>query len=381
MKKSVFIAVALAVAVSLSGCAASSPSAPSKPSGSKSSSAATPAASSLQYTVKDVVSPKTVDRSASYTTFELDALSKLGSVSGIYFLDDDNFIFSAKNGKVDDQNPDSEYDLYKYNLKTETLTRICEGVMLDVDDTVAVKDADNFSIIDNNSYYKIKNNRLVNTHDYTCTRYNEHFVCDAVYNEANGKLLFTETDQSGKITAAYVSDSDLSSPQQLPFSGIYRVQWADKSHVLVAFKEGDKSVLAKYGLDDKSVVLTELPYNNFFIDPVICDNGSIDFMYLETRDAAKPVGLLNTTDGTISRIYFEDCNPKSLVRNGQIAAFTDSGDEHKLFLYNTKDNTSMIRGTVHDYPFAVAVSPNGSTIAFASSDLTGKRTFYINTIK
>lgn len=387
LRKSLFATVSLllAICINLSACATPHETSSITSSTSNSASSSEPSSinsshtdSSSPYTIKDVVKPNINDRSSSYRTSELTALNKK-NISSIYFLDDENFIFSAKNGKTDEENTDHEYDLYKYNLTTDTLTRICEGVMLYIDNTVKVKDSDNFSIISNGSYSKIENNKLTQSRNFRNEGKDKNLsICDAFYNEESGKLLFTEADASGNTTAAYVSGADFSSPEKLPFSGIYRVQWVDSNHVLVAYKDGEKSVLAKYGLDDKSTILTTLPENNFFLDPLICDNGLIEFLYLEPQNMEHPRGLLNTNDGTISRVYFDSCNPESQPRNGRIAAFTDSDEEKQLYLYNTADNTSTIRGKAQGYPSSVAVSPDGKTIVFFCTDFSGSRKSYIN---
>jgi hypothetical protein len=101
------------------------------------------------YKVEPEKTPVIIDISGESRTAELTALSNRFSdkkISGLYFLDSNSFIFSAQNGEknIRDENPC--YDLYRYNLKSEKLTRICTGFELR-DSSITVRSAENFTCI------------------------------------------------------------------------------------------------------------------------------------------------------------------------------------------------------------------------------------------
>jgi hypothetical protein len=396
MKKPIIAALSLSLAfcIYLSGCEDNSYKATSANNSSSSANSSISLAvtssydPSSPYIIQSVVNPVTVDESSAYTTTELTALNKLNKakfIGSLFFLDNNTIIYSAQNGKKIDNDFDTDYDLYKYNLTTDVLTHICSGIRNF--NSVTIKDINNFSLSNGNNYFKIENNKLTASHYFLKEgeKSGHNTIGDAFYNEQTGKLLFSESGKTGTITGTYVSDINFSSPQKLPFSRIYRVQWLDNTHVLVGYKDGDKSLLAKYGLNDKTTIVTTLPDKNFFIDPSACNNGIIEFMYLETQSEERPIGFLYPESGTISRVSFTDCIPSSLLNNGRMVSYTNvpwgSSEKSKLNLYDTATNTNTLRGDFPNYPGSNAVSPDGSTIVFSSYTNVNNNVvdkFYIN---
>lgn len=225
-------------------------------------------------------------------------------------------------------------------METDTLILLCPGYTLYHDSYIMVKDINNFSIVTGTSYLKIKDNKKAiqrNVFQEAKTKY--QYVNAVFYHEDNDKMLVLENDMITRNSSAYVTDSQFSASQKLPFEDIYRVQWADKDHVLVAYKEKDgKSVLAAYNIEDKNIKITALPSNHYFIDPVPSDHGIIRFLYLDDPRTEMPWGFLDLNKGTIDRIYFESCNPESIMRNGRMAGFSQSSSENnqnnQLFLFD-----------------------------------------------
>jgi hypothetical protein len=366
---------------------ASSSASSSQSASSQISSSSLNESGNSSFKILSETKPILSDKSSSYQSIELPVPDNLKTtVSGIYFLNDDEIVFSAVNGKTD-VDTEKNYDLYKYNLKSKALNKICSGFMLYIDDTITVKDTDNFSICGDGSYVRIENGKTAEIHYFRdeSKKANINNVNDAIYNEVAGKLLYSVTNKGGNITDIYLSNINFSSSERLPFENVYRIQWEGNDHVLVAYKDGSKSMLADYSVKDKSSVLTELPDNNYFIDPLVCDNGLIRFFYLEVNDSKAPYGFLDVQKGTISRVLFDEANPISLMRSGKMAAFSESGSYPNtvstLYLYDTATNQSIICGTKVKNPDTAAVSPNGTTIVYTCSVANGNKVldnFYIN---
>ncbi|ABZ84142.1 hypothetical protein HM1_1572 [Heliomicrobium modesticaldum Ice1] len=204
-------------------------------------------------------------------------------------------------------------------------------------------------------------------------------VNDVFFNEENNKLLILENDFKTKTSAVYLTDNKFLSTEKLPFVNAYRAYWVDKNHVLVAYKEGNKSILAKYNLADKSASLTNLPDNNTFLDPQISNDEIIRFFYKEPS-AEKPWGFLDLDKKMIIRAFFKESNPVSSVQNGRMGGFTESSSQAKkqLFLYEIASNKMIVRSEDVDNPYALAVSPDGENIIFAVSTPNGETRLYSN---
>lgn len=333
------------------------------------------------YKINDQVTPQIINESDKYKDIELKELnSKINStMSEIYFLDEENIILSLKNNNSSD-NPQENYDLYKYNLSKDVLTFLCSEYVFKGSSTINVKDCNNFSITTNGSYLAIENNKAKILRDLFNEARNKYPGVSAVYyNEDNNKILLGVLRPSQE---AYLTDEGLESFQKLPFKNIYRVQWADKENVLVAYTEDSGGILAKYNIIDETYQVTNLPENNYFIDPVISDKGIIRFLYLNDPYHEMPWGFLDINKGIIDRIYFENCNPISIVRNNRMVGFSQTNPSNnlnsKLFLYNNETKTTIIRNDSVDYPCCVAVSPNGSKVIYGAGIREGKK-YYINT--
>jgi hypothetical protein len=260
-------------------------------------------ADSSPYTISKEIKPTVKNEATKYQNVEFTDLNKYNFkiISELYFLDSDSIIFSADNGK---NKPNIE-DLYKYNLKTKTLSLLCPEYTLYGDEYINVKDAGNFSIIKDGFYIRIENNKVKVKRNLLVEAIKKNSYASSVfYNENNDKMLLLQTKMVSKtiapvtdgfLTTAYVTKSDFSSPQSLPFKYVSRVQWANDKNVLVCYKDSNnKSYLAKYNLSDKSIVTTALPDKTYFIDPVISDNQIIRFLYLETQGLTfRPWGFLD----------------------------------------------------------------------------------------
>jgi hypothetical protein len=240
------------------------------------------------YKVEDVIKPLITDQSSVYRTTELTGLSKRfyqRDIEGIYYLDNQTILFSASNGLKTYYNPDACYDLYRYNLKTEKLTKIRAGFNIS-DCTVNVQSPSDFSILRTGTYLKIKNSQVIVSREVTEEAEKHYrYLQDSYFNESANKYILFCGKYYGKeyISTVYLTNSTFSSSQKLPFSGVYRVQWADSTHILLAYKSGSRSLLANYSLKDKTSTITTLPAKTCFIDPILSDQGLIRFTYLDTQ--------------------------------------------------------------------------------------------------
>lgn len=342
---------------------------------------------STPFAVSDVKSPVSADETAACSETalpELNARFSDQAVSEAYFLDARTVLFSVKARTGSDGLP--EYDLYRYDLEQKTIKLLCENFMLYSDDTVAAENPENFSVWNGTEYLKVENGRVASRHSFAREAQKAGLtIGDAFYNEQAGKLLFEETDAGGNVVGAYLSGLSFAAPQKLPFSGVYRVQWADPAHILAAYRDGGKSVLALYGLKDQSTVLTVLPDGNFFLDPQICDDGSLAFLYLEPRDSAEPFGILRPQTGEMARVLFQSANPRGLMRQGRMAFFSQAGTypdiRADLLLYDAASNRSILRAERTELPVAAAVSPDGKDIFYVTSHADGGKVsfaFHLN---
>lgn len=335
-----------------------------------------------------------VDDSSAYQTGELTELNeilaktipdqKLRIVTDLYFLDDEHLIFSVNNGSNKD-NPEESCDLYRYGLESKELKLLCRGYMLYCDSTVTVKDAHNFSISRGGSYLKIQND-AVHSKRFLFWEARKTFPAAAAvfYNEENDKMLILEADLISKTNKAFVTAGDFTSPEQLPFKNIYRVQWADNKRVLVAYKDGNhNSFLALYNLTDESTTTLTLPEKSFFIDPVIYDQDLIRYLYLDEPANEGPWGFLNLNTWQADHIYFECSVVVSLVKNGRMAGFIPSSSQNihlnnQLFVYDNTGKEISLRDRTVDYPQALAVSPDSRSIVFTVVNPAGESKFFLN---
>lgn len=338
---------------------------------------------SLPYTVNDVIKPEIIDESSQYTNIELTDLNKNNNykpITEVYFLDNENIIFSVPNEKKD-ADASEACDLYKYNFKSKVTTVVCQGFVLYCDCNIRVKDFNNFSIIKNGLYLKIENNEVkIKRNLFKEIKDKYPLARKVYYNEENNKVIIFQEDIISKTNVVFITESDFSIAKKLPFENVYRVQWADKNNVLVAYKDSNNE-LAKYNLSNGSIVTTTLPKDNYFIDPVISDNGIIRFLYLNDSRKETPWGFLDLNKGSINRVCFESCNPTSIVRNARMAGFFESDSDDfisRLFLYDNHTENITVRNNSVELPQALAVSPDGKTILFVSGNLNGESKFYIN---
>ncbi|MDD2422163.1 MAG: hypothetical protein PHU78_08515 [Heliobacteriaceae bacterium] len=337
------------------------------------------------YSINNEIKPAIIDEASKFNNSELRRLNEKinpKSIMEIYFLDDNNIIFSANN----DAKEGMFYVLYKYNLKDNKLMFLCSEYMLYNDCFVNVKDSSNFSITRCGTFIKVENNKVITKQNAIINEAKRRYpyVTEAFFNADNNKVLLREGDVNNKVNGAYITDIKFTSAQKLPFENIYRVQWMDNENILVAYDDSrSNSILAKYNLEDESIKTTVLPEGNYFIDPVISDNGIIKFLYLDSRTVnGSPRGFLDLNKGIIDRVYFESCNPSSIVRNNLMAGFSQNSPENvitnKLFLYDNNTKTITIRANPIDYPQAVAVSPDGKAIIYVAGSGSGESKFYLN---
>lgn len=385
MKYKSHIILCLFFLLFISGCNTTSNSTSPQNNNSTTTSNSLDNGSSL-YVINNEIKPQIINDSINYKNSELTNLNKkinFKAISDLYFLDNSNIIYSVINGK-NSANDNENSDLYKYDLENNILTLLAPDYTLYSDSYIVVKDSSNFSIISNDTFLTIKDNSVkVKRNFFNEVKSKYPYVTAAFYNEENDKILILENDLITKNFNAYITDNQISSPLKLPFSNIYRVQWADKDNVLVAYKESNsKSLLATYNLSDKSTKITTFPDKNYFIDPIMSDNSIIRFLYLDNANTEKPWGFLDLNKGTIDRVFFESSNPTSIVRNGRMAGFsqkiTGNNKTNKLFLYDNLAKKITIRNDSVEYPQHLAVSPDGNTIVFVAGNPAGESRFYIN---
>lgn len=342
--------------------------------------------SSSYYSVSEEIKPKVIEDSVNYKDTYLEDLSKkinYSAVGEICFLDDKNIIFSVSNNKNDYDYPTKNADLFKYNIETNVLSLLCPEYTLYYGDSVSVKDSNNFSITSRTHYLSIKENKVEILRDIFSEAKKKYVdVTSAFYNENNNKILILENILNKNN--AYIVDNQLNNPKKLPFKNIYRVQWADKDTILVAYKESIRtSVIATYNLHDESVKITRLKEGIHFIDPIVFDNNIVRFLYHDEPHGEAPWGFLDLNKGVIDLILFESCNPMSMVSNNRMVGFSNTNQNYmsasKLFLYDNDSKTMTIRNSEVYYPIAVAVSPDGKKIIYSSSDgKGGECKFYLN---
>lgn len=329
------------------------------------------------YTFKDEIKPISNDDSTFYKNTELTVLNnknKLRPISTLYFLDDKNIIFSAMENS-DNLNDIVNCNLYKYNLDNDELILICPNFLIDQDSYINLKDSDNFSICTFDTYLKIESNKVKTKRNiFIDAKQKFNYVNSVLYNEENNKLLIFEDDTVSKTNGAYICDSKLINSEKLPFNNIYRVQWANNSNVLIAYKQNNQSLLARYNLIDKSIIVTELPVDNYFIDPIRSENNIIRFLYLDNPRTEIPLAFLDLNDSTVKRIKLDNPNPISIIKNGKIAFFSpasaNSTTLNNLMVYDITAQKLSVRVGNIELPQALAVSPDGNMIIYVvgSSD-------------
>lgn len=270
--------------------------------------------------------PQIIDELSNCSTIELSDLNirtMNKPISEIFFLDNENIIFSLYNDKsnVDTAN---NFDLYKYNISSNKLTLLCLGYTLYCDDMVVVRDINNFLIINNKSYLDIEDSKVKIKRDVLSeAKAKFEYAVSAIYNESNNKILILENSIEPMINKVYITDERLNNQEELPFENIYRAQWADNDHVLVACKDNTgNSLLIKYSLTNKDSITTFLPEGTYFIDPLVFDKDIVRFLYLEDPRIEIPWGFLSLKNNIINLVNFDSCNPTSIVRSGEMAGFS-----------------------------------------------------------
>ena len=87
-----------------------------------------------------------VDNTRMYSTTEMHNITRdHKDVKDICFLDNNLLLISVSNGNNQD-NTYLNYDLYRYDLTKKTTALVCKQFMIYPDDTINVKDTDNFTI-------------------------------------------------------------------------------------------------------------------------------------------------------------------------------------------------------------------------------------------
>src|ERR1035437_8115761 len=126
IKKITFVLIIFTILINTNGCTAIK----NTPSESKSltSLSIDLKSSSTPFTITEEIKPQIKNEASKYKDNELIDLNKknnLKIISGLYFLDNINFIFSSLNNN--DSNYNEQTDLYKYNIKTNQLTLLCRS--------------------------------------------------------------------------------------------------------------------------------------------------------------------------------------------------------------------------------------------------------------
>ena len=347
-----------------------------------------PKTSADGFSLEYITYPELSDQSANHITKEfvdLEGLFKYNILSPICFLDNENFLFSAR--KTEELNE----NVYRYNLKTKALKELFQDPRSSKTPDLFILNSAHFVIGYDKASFFIDNDRVSKEIllESLQEKYKEYDIPQIAVNPETGKVILL--DYSKK--RCYLTDLNTEEIVELPFQGVYRVCWIDDETLFLGtFNKIDRyvegSAIVTYNIRTKATTKTYLGEYEVFGNSYRSGDKYYGFNFLIDYFGS-PHGTIGVIDYTEKKILFLELenavDDLSLRNNWVVAVVADKPVDWKVWGRTVKDTVLLCVYDVATESYTIRaknlpkpsmgvstssmiISPDGKTIIYQSED-------------
>lgn len=351
-----------------------------------------PKTSADGFSLEYITYPKLSDQSSNYITEEfldLENTFSHNTWAPMLFLDNDNILLSAK--KPDE----SDYKLYRYNLKLKELKELFKHPRARIPDLFILENAqfalgyDSTAIVSNNDTL-LKEIKIESFQQ----KYKEYEIRQMAVHPETGKLILVVYPNR----RGFLTDLNGGEMVELPIQGVYNACWVDNENVLLStvdkverYPEG--GAIVTYNIRTETTTKTYLGEKQFFGNPYRSSAEYYGFHFIGDY-TGQPHGTIGVLDYPGQRVLFLELenvvNSLFLRNNWVVAAVGDkpvdwkvwgrtAEDKVLLCVYDVVTGSYTIRAKNLPKPgrflatSSTIISPDGKTIIYMAENKT-----YIN---